>query len=115
MNFTPREKKLLERLRKEERRWPKVRWFILVVGAFYTILTFCFGIMLYSSFHAETLIPVERREPLDSTTLLGILFFWTIFWAGLLNAVGRFTIAFWKWRGDPYRALLLKLVDERAS
>lgn len=33
MQFTPQEMKLIERLRKQERRWPRTRWILLAMAA----------------------------------------------------------------------------------
>jgi len=34
MQLTPREQKLIERMRKQERQWPRLRWFMIGAGVF---------------------------------------------------------------------------------
>ena len=59
MQFTPQETKLIERLRKQERRWPRMRWALLATGIFaagcYTYIL----IALYHTLHFDTLPSYE--------------------------------------------------------
>jgi hypothetical protein len=102
MEFTPQETKLIERLRKQERRWPRVRWALLATGVFlaacctYTLVGLC------RSLHFDTLPSSE------------VLFFAMLWPYCLLAMLGATWLIVWpltSWHGSVNRMLLLRLLD----
>src|SRR5689334_8936416 len=106
MQFTPTEKGLIEQLRKEERRWPYLRWLMLGIGALSTVLCTGWGWMLYKLVHEGS------REHLESMDVFVIVLLWTKCCIWLVIGVWSTSRAWAKWRGDANRALLLRLIDE---
>jgi len=115
MQFTSREVKLIERLRKEERRWPWVRWVMLTIGAVCTLNGGLWGWLLYHSLYWESLIPVAKRDPLDATKVFVIVVLWSVCCIWLFLAIWGFTIVWRTWNGDVNRMLLLKLLDAQQT
>jgi len=104
MQFTPQETKLIERLRKEESRWPRIRWALLGTGIFVAAVYTYILIALYRSLHFDTLPSYE------------VLFF-AIFWPKcLLGMIGACWLIVWplsNWHGNVKRMLLLRLLDSQ--
>jgi amino acid permease len=103
MQFTAQEMKLIERLRKQERRWPRTRWILLVMAAFGLAIYGYVAYFLFSTLDAQTF------SPADSALLFAVL--WP---KALLMAViaGAFiALAVRDWRGNVHRMLLLRLLD----
>lgn len=103
MQFTAQEMKSIERLRQQERRWPRTRWLLLVMAAFgFTIYTYV-AYFLFSTLDSQTFSPAESA----------LLF--ALFWPkALLMAVGAgafIALAVRDWRGNVHRMLLLRLLD----
>jgi len=106
MQFTPQEMKSIERLRKQERLWPRTRWLVLGSAAFilavYGFMTWQMVVMLDS----------PEFEFFDATSMLI-----AVEWPKCLLA---FCVAFWiiavvirDWHGNVNRMLLLRLLDDR--
>jgi hypothetical protein len=110
-NFTVRETKLLNRLRKEERLWLRARWLMLGVGVVSTLMTCFWGWVLYHSVHWDGLVPKAKRDPLDATEVFVLMVLWTKCCIWFVLAVWSFTSTWLKWNGDPKRTLLLRLLE----
>src|ERR1017187_9031447 len=106
MQLTPRETILIERLRKDERRWPYLRWLMLAIGFLSLALCTGWGVILYKLVHGGS------RDPLDSMDVFIIVMLWTKSCIWFVIGVWSFAKAATKWRGDVNRVLLLRLLDE---
>jgi hypothetical protein len=108
MQFTPQEMKWIERLRKEERQWPRLRWFTLGAGIF-SIL--CYGFILIVVFY----FPGFPESASDVTDLVFWLVFFAVEWPKCLIGflIGGWIIVWTilNWRGNANRILLLRLLD----
>jgi hypothetical protein len=105
MEFTHEETKLIERLRKHQRRWAWARWVCLGLGLSSAVLCAMFGLLLHS------LVSEPGGDRLDGTSVFFIVLIWTkcCIYFGLALC---FLITAWtKWNGDANRVLLLKLLD----
>ena len=83
MVLTERERKILSRLQRQHRVWPRIRWFCLVAGMVFFV---------YSSFGVT-----EEAERL----MFSIIGSYLLAYAWL------------NWPGEPAVALLLKVVEDR--
>jgi hypothetical protein len=103
MQFTTREMKLVERLRKQERRWPRTRWILLGMVAF---ILAAYGYIAYLLFHT---LGSETFSPADSALLFAIFWPKVILMTGLAGVfIG---LAIRDWHGNVHRMLLLRLLD----
>jgi hypothetical protein len=105
MQFTPRERKLLEKLRKEERLWPWKRWLGLVMGILLLISVACYGYLLF------WLLKVLGPAHPDSRMVAVIASLMAICAVLLFAAGSLFCIAIRDWHGNVNRVLLLKLLE----
>jgi hypothetical protein len=103
MQFTSQEMKLIERLRKQERRWPRTRWILLGVAAF--SLAIC-GYVVY--FLLSTL-DSKTFSSADSALLFSV--FWPKALLMAVIAAAFIAVAVRDWRGNVHRMLLLRLLD----
>ena len=106
MQFTPRETKLIERLRKQERRWPRMRWALLAAGVFAACCYTYILIALYHTLHFDTLPSYE------------VLFFAMLWPKCLLGMILAGWLIAWpisNWHGNVSRMLLLRLLDAQQS
>src|SRR3954463_6342505 len=101
----PQETKLIERLRKQDRQWRWMRWFLLVMGVFSIGLCAMLGYLLHS------LITQSEAGYFDGQIVFYIVLIWT-------KCCFYFVFALWclmtvcvKWHGDVNRMLLLRLLD----
>lgn len=107
MQFTSDEMKLIERLRKQERCWPRTRWIALgmaavIIGGYgYT------AAMLFS-----TLDP-ERFSVGESALLFALC--WPQVLAMIYLSSAFIALAVRDWRGNAYRRLLLRLLDAQQT
>jgi len=106
MVFTPQELRLVERLRRQERNWPRDRWILLVTGVFVFL---AYGYLL-----VRMLDIVELGNLGDGDAL-----FFAFFWPKclLMFYIAGFLVA-WAirdWRGNTNRVLLLKLLDAQQN
>jgi len=102
MNFSAQERKLVERLRKQERQWRVTRWLLLIMGV---------GIAAAWSWllwYTYKLVGADREGV--SELLLALAYPKVLF--GLMVAAGMVGFALRDWWGHPTRLLLLKLIDE---
>jgi hypothetical protein len=102
MQLTLEEVTVVERLRKRERQWPRIRWIVLVVGVFSLA---CYGYITISMF---------RRMDFQHLELYDVFFF-ALFWPKCLLmfilGMGFIVWALNDWRGNANRRLLRKLLD----
>lgn len=103
MRFTPQEMKLIERLRKQERRWPRTRWILLGMAAFILVAYGYVAYLLFSTLGSET------ASPADSALLFAI--FWPKVILMLVGAGAFIALAIGNWHGNVHRMLLLRLLD----
>ena len=103
MQFTPLEMKLIEQLRKQERRWPRTRWILLVMAAFGFAVYGYVALFLFSTLDSQTF------SPADSALLFA--FFWPKALLIMVIASGFIALAIRDWRGNVHRMLLLRLLD----
>src|SRR2546423_11746830 len=103
MQFTPQEMKLIERLRKQERRWPRTRWILLVTAAF------GFAVCGYVAFFLFSTLDSQTFSPADSALLFAV--FWPKALLMMVIASGFIALAVRDWRGNVHRILLLRLLD----
>ena len=104
MQFTARETKLIERLRKQERRWPRIRWALLGTGIFGAAVYTYILIALYRSLHFDTLPSYE------------VLFFAMLWPKCLVGMILAGWLIVWpvsNWHGNVNRMLLLRLLDSQ--
>ncbi len=105
MELTPQERKLVERLRKQQRRWLWGRWFFLVIGVASIVLCAMFGFLLHS------LVADSAGVNLDGRIVFFIVLIWTKCCMYFGFALWFLITAWAKWHGDINRTLLLKLLD----
>jgi len=108
LELTAREKTLAERLRKQERQWPRLRWFLIGTGIFGIV---CSGFIVIELLqHIDAMLAVH-----DDVTSRGWLLGFALFWPKclLLFGFGAFLIiwAIRDWHGNANRVLLLKLLE----
>jgi hypothetical protein len=102
MQFTPEEEKLIEHLRKQERRWPRVRWMLLATGVVLGIVLIYTLVGLYRTLHFDALTPYE------------VIFFAMLWPKCLIVMIGAAWLIVWpltNWHGNVNRMLLLRLLD----
>lgn len=106
MEFTSHELKLIERLRKQERQWPRARWILLVSGVL--------GIIAYGYFSFWVIHFIEPGSFGEGEVLL-FAFFWPK--CLLMVCIAGFLLgwAIRDWRGNTNRVLLLKLLNAQMS
>jgi hypothetical protein len=131
MQFSPKEIKIIERLRKQHRNWPLTRWLVLFNGillsgscAFFLSfevhhfreasqmsddLLHQIGTLSPDqiSKHLIELVPLWRDQVLEVAILFPI---WLLF---VVLAYYHFVILIVNWRGHSQQLLLLKLLDSQ--
>jgi hypothetical protein len=108
MQFTQQEMRLVERLRKDERLWPRRRWWMLGLGIFIEV---CYAFLVVSMMGHLA----HAQAAKDAFVLGGLLIDIIMLWPKSLVMlfVGAVLIG-WvirDWRGNVNRMLLLKLLD----
>jgi uncharacterized membrane protein HdeD (DUF308 family) len=104
MNFTPQERKMIERLRKQERQWRWGRWMSLVSGIFSA------GICIAIFCMVVTRIQSKSADIASSALLLSLSFPIILIFTG--HATICLLLAIRDWHGNTARTLLLRLLDE---
>ena len=112
MELTSRELKQIERLRKQERQWPRTRWIMLGAGIFNAALCFYTLVLeLHQLFHPMN-DPAGSRDPFS--LLVSVLSF-ALGWPACLLmwcfSLWLIVVAIRDWHGNINRRLLLKLLD----
>ena len=103
MQFTPRELKLIERLRKQERKWPRTRWILIGMAACGFAIYGYVAYMLFSTLDSKTF------SPTDSALLFAV--FWPKALLMMVVASWLIVLAIRDWHGNVERMLLLRLLD----
>ena len=103
MQFTAQELKLIERLRKQERRWPRTRWLLLGMAAF---ILAAYGFLAHGLFST---LGSETYSPADSALLFAL--YWPKVLLMAVMAAAFIALAVRDWRGNAHRVLLLRLLD----
>ena len=115
MELTARELKQIERLRKQERQWPRTRWIMLGVAVFILAV---YGYIFFLCYHG--LFPSGNNTPAfgDLMSRANILMF-ALYWPKCLLAycfsLWLIVVAIRDWHGNINRRLLLKLLDAQQS
>jgi hypothetical protein len=104
LHLTPQETKLIEKLRKQNRQWPRIRWLVLALGVLSTFLFVAYGYFL-------RLLILESGRQIDSAGVLIFALLWTKCCMYFVFATLSFAIAWRNWRGDVNRMLLLRLLE----
>jgi hypothetical protein len=103
MQLTAQEMKLMERLRKRERQWPRMRWMLLGVAA----LT----VGIYSFILYQIIQKLESGED----AMFMVAFFWPKCLLGFCLAGWLIGWAIRDWNGNAQRILLLRLLDAQQN
>jgi uncharacterized membrane protein len=109
MQLTPQETKLIERLRKRERRWPRNRWIFLLGGAF---LLAGYGYILA---RIVMMLESDSFSEIPEATTLVVAVFWPKCLLGFCVGAGLIGLAIRDWHGNVHRMLLLRLLDEQQN
>jgi hypothetical protein len=112
MHLTAQEMKLVGRLRKEERLWPRHRWWMLAVGVFIEV---CYGYLLISVIQHIAQEQSVHGGLAQSGLLIDIIMLWPK--SLLMLFVGAVLIGWTArhWSGNVSRMLLLRLLDAQQS
>ena len=108
MQLTTRETKLVERLRKQEQQWLRVRWFLLGAGVISALCSTFIAITL--SRHVVTML-AEQDDFMSRGWLFALAVFWPICLILLAPAAVFIFGAIRDWHGNTTRLLLLKLLE----
>ena len=106
MEFNQQERRMVERLRKQERQWRWARWTTLLVGVFNV------GVCVFISFLVLPHVQSEK-DMASAALMLAITFPGILIFAG--SATVCLALAVRDWHGNTTRMLLLRLVDESAK
>jgi hypothetical protein len=107
MQFSSRETRLIEKLRKRERQWPRTRWLVLAMGLLSAVVA-----ALWAYLVAFRFAGLGPGHP-DSREVVAIAFVVTKCCLMFLFAAWCFAVAFRDWHGNAHRLLLLRLLDAR--
>jgi hypothetical protein len=108
MQLTTHETKLVERLRKEQRQWPRLRWFLLAAGIFAAL---CSSFVVIELLKHIDIMVAGHDDVVSRLWLFGFALVWP-------KCLILFSFAalfiFWAirdWHGNANRVLLLKLLE----
>jgi hypothetical protein len=107
MQFTPPELKMIERMRKQECRWPRARWVLLIGSVF---LLAGYGYILA---RLVMLLLSDSFAEIPGATALIIAVFWPKCLLGICIGAALIGLAIRDWHGNVQRMLLLRLLDEQ--
>ena len=99
--LSPEEVKLLEALRRRERRWPRWRWLLLAIGVGFALSSGFAGYVLWVGLYG-----LDAGRTAIAVLLISFLCFWQAF-----LALGNVAMAFKNQPVNSMRRLLLKLAD----
>lgn len=104
MKLTPVEENLVARLRKQEGNEKRFRILFLSTGISQVITAIVIG---------SVMLNFPSKEP----EIVAIIFSFCFPLGLFLFTAGIYQLwrSWWSWNGDPMRALLLKLIDERSN
>ena len=102
--------KLVGRLRKQERQWPRLRWVILAIAILFTVDLSLYGRTLFA-----LVSDLKSQQPTSPDTVLAIAIFFPKCLVQLAIATWAFAKAFTDWHGNANRMLLLRLLDAQQN
>ena len=108
MQFTPQETKLIDRLRKQDRQWVRMRWMMLAIGVCCIALSGVFGYILCSFY---SLILQIGGPHFEAIFVVYMVLIWTKCCLYFLFGMWCLVNTCVNWHGDVKRMLLLKLLD----
>ncbi len=103
MQFTPREMKLIEQLRKQERRRPWTRWLLLGMASF---------IFAAHGYLYHLLVSTLGSDAFALSDSVFVAIFWPLDIQLLAVACAFIVLAIRGWHGNVHRMLLLRLLDD---
>jgi len=106
MTFTPKQTKLIQRFRKQDRQWRWARWLVLAMGILSAGLCIGFGWFL-------SLLIRDSSHQLSSGDAFVFALLWTKCCLYLVSSTWCFATVATKWSGDVTRILLLRLIDDQ--
>jgi len=115
MEFTSRELKQIERLRKQERQWPRTRWLLLAMAIFIYAVYGCLVVLYYHRLFPSEIDTTLFGDLLSRVNLLMFAMFWPKFLLAFCFATWCVCVAIRDWHGNINRRLLLKLLDAQQS
>ena len=105
MQFTPQQLKLIERLRKQEQTWPRMRWVLLAAAVL------GLGACVYFAYFLYRLLDSQALSRADCALLFAVFWPWILLM--VIAAVASIALAIRDWHGNAHRALLLRLLEAR--
>ena len=99
---------MIERLRKQQRQWPRLRWVILGIGVLFTVDLFLYGRTLFG-----LVSELQSEKPTSPDTVLAIAIFFPKCLVQVAIATWAYSKALTEWHGNVSRMLLLRLLHER--
>jgi hypothetical protein len=105
MQFTSKELKLIERLRTEERRWPRTRWILVASAAFSYAIGACLAYYLVGL--------IESDDLGEDGSILAFAYLWPKCVVCVLLGAWLTAWAIRDWNSNVNRMLLLRLLDEQ--
>ena len=103
--FTSQEQRMIERLRKQERRWPRLRWVLLAVGVLAIVNVALWGYLLSLLLHGWS------SGKADYDMLIGVAIVFPKLLIHVAVATWAFSVVIRDWHGNVTRMLLLRLLD----
>ena len=103
MQFTPQELKMIERMRKQERQTPTMRWILLGTSVF------TFAVCAYAAYFLVSILESKAFEPAETALIFSVL--WPKILLMLVSAGVCFGLTIRDWHGNANRMLLLRLLD----
>ncbi len=108
MQLTAREQKMVARLRKAERLWPRWRWAVLGAGVFAWAV---YGYIAFTLANRLQSIETDRGNFEFNIWLVGFAMMWPKCLIGFALGAFLIVLAIKDWHGNTNRVLLLKLLD----
>jgi len=107
--------KQIERLRKEQRQWPRTRWIMLGAAIFiYAVYGFLLVLYFHGVFPSEN-DATALGDMMSRTNILMFALFWPKFLVMFCIATWIIIVVIRDWHGNTNRMLLLKLLDAHQS
>jgi len=109
MKITESERRLINRWKRSEQRWPRLRWIAISTGGTLTV----FYVLALCWFHAWVFQDVADES---GTARIGVLAGVSpVLWMGLLFSAAWFGISLVQWNGNAKRRLFLKLLSDHEN
>jgi hypothetical protein len=108
MQFTARQIKSVERLRKRERQWRWHRWILLGTGIFAWA---CYGYIVFDLIQQLQSSADANDDFMSRMWLFGFAMMWPKCLLGFVVGACLIGVAIRDWHGNVNRMLLLKLLD----